>query len=186
MQRTFERTLVEQCAPTLAGIQCANLFHYHGRADGLRHAAHWDKKLSPLGIRVLVLKACPKQDACVVYVFRPAQLELQLSDQANRDFLAGRGYPTTTMEDSLSHLSRQLCLEQDYPHEIGVFLGYPLEDVVGFIENAGRNYTCAGRWKCYGDPDAARRCFARCRQCTDAYTQLHIQGVPVTDLVLPA
>ena len=44
----------------------------------------------------------------------------------------------------------------------------------------------ASRIASEGMTPAAQRCFARCRQCTDAYTQLHIQGVPVTDLVLPA
>ena len=47
----------------------------------------------------------------------------------------------------LRQLSRRLCCEADFPHEIGVFLGYPLTDVVGFIENQGRNFTCCGCWK---------------------------------------
>ena len=38
----------------------------------------------------------------------------------------------------------------DFPHEIGVFLGYPLEDVVGFIRHRGKCFTCCGCWKSYG------------------------------------
>ena len=49
-----------------------------------------------------------------------------------------------TVDGFLRQLSNRLCLEHDFPHEIGIFLGYPLEDVVGFIENQGKNYTCSG------------------------------------------
>ena len=38
-----------------------------------------------------------------------------------------------------------------FPHEIGIFLGYPLADVAGFIRNKGRNCKCIGTWKVYGD-----------------------------------
>ncbi len=72
----------------------------------------------------------------------------------------------------LRQLSRRLCCEADFPHEIGVFLGYPLYDVVGFIENQGRNFTCCGCWKAYGDPDAAQQHFAQLNKCTAVYLRL--------------
>ena len=37
----------------------------------------------------------------------------------------------------------------DFPHEIGLLLGYPPEDVSGFIENGGKNFLCSGYWKVY-------------------------------------
>ena len=57
-------------------------------------------------------------------------------------FLESCGYESGDTDFLLKQLSGRLCLEQDYPHEIGLFLGYPLADVVGFIENRGWNYTC--------------------------------------------
>ena len=47
MNRTFEDVLVEQCAPTLAGIKPASLFRF--QADSLEtirlHTAEWDQRL---------------------------------------------------------------------------------------------------------------------------------------------
>jgi hypothetical protein len=49
----------------------------------------------------------------------------------------------------------------EFPHEIGLFLGYPPEDVRAFIENDGKNYACRTHWKVYHEPDAARAICAR-------------------------
>ena len=79
-----------------------------------------------------------------------------------------------------------MCINAEYPHEIGIFLGYPLEDVVGFIENRGWNYTCCGYWKAYGDPAAAQKCFDRYRKCTAVYKDRYARGVPLIELVVAA
>lgn len=86
----------------------------------------------------------------------------------------------------MRQLSRRLCCEADFPHEIGVFLGYPLYDVVGFIENAGRNFTCCGCWKAYGDPSAAQRHFAQLNKCTTVYLRLFRSGTPIQRLAVAA
>ena len=77
-------------------------------------------------------------------------------------------------------------MEQDYPHEIGLFLGYPLSDVIGFIENKGWNYTCCGCWKSYGDPEKAQAYFDLCRRCTSRYCELYAGGVSVLHFVVAA
>ena len=67
---------------------------------------------------------------------------------------------------------------------IGVFLGYPLEDVVGFVANKGKNYTFCGYWKCYGDPAAAQKTFERFRKCTEVYLRCFQSGTPITRLAV--
>ena len=79
-----------------------------------------------------------------------------------------------------------MCCEAEFPHEIGVFLGYPLTDVVGFIENQGRNFTCCGCWKAYGDRDAAERLFAQLNKCTKVYLRLFHSGTPIFRLAVAA
>lgn len=53
----------------------------------------------------------------------------------------------------------KLQSDPDFPHEIGLFLGYPAEDVKGFIENKAACSKCSGCWKVYGDEQAARILF---------------------------
>jgi hypothetical protein len=58
--------------------------------------------------------------------------------------------------------------------------------VVGFIENSGRNFTCCGCWKAYGDPQAAQRHFAQLRKCTAVYLRLFHSGTPILRLAVAA
>lgn len=55
--------------------------------------------------------------------------------------------------------------EPEFPHEIGIFLGYPLEDVDGFITHQGENCKLCGCWKVYGNVEQARRTFANYEKC---------------------
>ena len=63
-----------------------------------------------------------------------------LADEKVQSFLRQEGYrlpeagEAPDVGDMLTQLSRTLCCSAEFPHEIGVFLGYPLGDVVGFIE----------------------------------------------------
>ena len=186
MERSFDAVLLEQCAPTLAGIKPASLFRYQPEETALfRREVHaLAKILAPFGVAVRLLKTCSHTGACLVYVYRAGWLRQILMDPANREFLVQSGY---TLDRGcgglLEQLSGRLCLEQDFPHEIGLFLGYPLEDVVGFIQNRGRNYTCCGQWKVYGDPDTARKRFEDYRRCTVRYRCCFLRGDRLAQLV---
>lgn len=188
MYRSFESLLVEQCAPALAGIKPACLFRCSLRSETqIRQTAeHWDRIFQPMGLRVQVLKECPRTGDCMIYVYRSKWVAAVLHDAANRRFLNRCGYRLGNTAYLLRQLSQRLCMEQEYPHEIGVFLGYPLADVVGFIENKGENYTCLGCWKSYGDPEEASAYFALCRRCICRYRALYDRHGDVLDLVVAA
>ena len=74
----------------------------------------------------------------LVYVYRPARVARLLAAPHMLDFLAGEGYTPGTADELLDQLAERLCCEGDFPHEIGVFLGYPLADVIGFIQTAAK------------------------------------------------
>jgi hypothetical protein len=122
----------------------------------------------------------------MVYVYRPEWLENLLNEPKTAQFLSECGYPHSGTAAMLDTLSQRYCMEREMPHEIGIFLGYPLSDVVGFIRHKGQNFTCCGCWKSYGDPSAARACFERYRQCTARYQKLYRRGMPIIQLVKAA
>jgi hypothetical protein len=71
----------------------------------------------------------------------------------------------------LSELLHRLAGEGMFPHEVGIFLGYPLEDVKAFEVMSGRACRYSGFWKVYSDVDTAQKqmeiyksCCARCRE----------------------
>ena len=188
MQRSFEQVLAAQCAPTLAGVKPASLFRWRGEdlAAACRTVAAWGRTVARSGLSVRVLKLCPKDGALLVYVYRERQLAALLADGETQAFLRGAGYCPGGCGDMLTQLSRRLRCAEEFPHEIGVFLGYPLEDVKGFIRYGGRNFTCAGCWKAYGDPDAAARHFAQLNKCTRVYLRLFHEGTPIFRLAVAA
>ena len=192
MERNFETVMIEQCAPVLAGLKPAGLFRYETRdcADLARRVRSWNEQLNSKGLRVRVMKGCARTHRFLVYVYREAQLSAVLADKAVQEFLRQEGYQLPAEQEQtgtlLNQLSRRLCCQAEFPHEIGVFLGYPLPDVVGFIENRGQNFTCCGCWKSYGEPAAAQRRFDQLSKCTAVYLRLFHSGTPIARLTVAA
>ncbi len=91
--------------------------------------------------------------------------------------LSENGYPGRSLFADLAHLKARIADRSgEFPHEIGIFLGYPLPDVKGFIEHRGRDCKLCGIWKVYGDEKAAGTLFARYERCREVYWRLWITG----------
>ena len=132
MERNFETVMIEQCAPVLAGLKPAGLFRYETRdcADLAARVRRWNDQLGEKGLKVRVLKGCAQTHRYLIYVYRESRLRQVLADEAVQEFLQREGYAlpedASDCDGMLRQLSRRLCCEADFPHEIGVFLGYPL------------------------------------------------------------
>lgn len=184
----LEESLVRHCAPTLAALKVANMFRYlpNENEQPVVQFHHWDLQLRQRGIRLLPLKLCKNSGAYLLYVYREAALAKVLSDKAVRRFLTDNGYSMTdNCQYMLQQLSDRLCLNQEFPHEVGVFLGYPLGDILGFIRNKGKHYRCCGYWKVYENPNSAKRQFAQFKSCTKHYHDQYLQGNSVLQLATP-
>ena len=188
ISRTFEAVLVRQCAPTLAGMKPGSIFCFnHSPLEVSRQkVCQWNKQLEPFGLTVQILLERPGSGSVIVFVYRHDRLEQMLSDDAYQSFLAEAGYERTNLDGLLEQLAYRLRTQPEFPHEIGVFLGYPLRDVIGFIENHGRNFTCCGFWKSYGDPAEMQVCFACYRRCIQTYVAMFEQGIPLERLAVLA
>ena len=74
----------------------------------------------------------------------------------------------------------------EFPHEVGLFLSYPPEDVLGFILNKAYNHKCIGCWKVYGDEQEAKKQFARYDKCSHIYQRLFREGRSLWQLTVTA
>ena len=126
-------------------------------------------------------------DRALIYVYRIRRLVRDLADPEIRQFLADCGYRDFSVEGALAHLARRIMEKGgEFPHEIGLFLGYPLGDVKGFIKHRGQNCKCTGCWKVYCDEREARHQFCRFEKCRSIYCRLYREGRTLSRLTVAA
>lgn len=178
--------LVEHCAPTLAGMKTANLFNYRFTSiDALQEEIQAEnQKISGKGVWIEVLKV--NEEQALLYVYRRKRLEADLQKEGVKELLEKYGYTEGTAEGCLRHLKERLSQYECFPHEIGVFLSYPLGDVIGFIEQKGKNCKCCGVWKAYCNEQETMALFEKFRKCTDVYRKVFAEGRSLMRLTVAA
>lgn len=182
--RRFEERIVRYCSPTLAGIKTGSLFScaYSSKTELDQAILQLDQKLTGKGVRVTALRIGTQR--ALIYVYRPSMLEKDVAFWKANGILSRCGYCHFTADHCVRYLIERLRKNPEFPHEIGLFLGYPAEDVQGFMENRGSAYKCAGVWKVYGNTAAAKEAFWRFRCCTDNYVQRMAKGNTIDQLTV--
>ena len=177
-----EKHIVQHCAPTLAGIKTGNLFSCAcaSKESLISSLRKLNRKLVPKGIRVLPLRFSKKR--ALIYVYRPEELERDLHQKEAAALLKAAGYENNAPQYCVNELIRRLRRKEEFPHEIGLFLSYPPEDVKGFIENKGACCKCVGCWKVYGDEEEAQNRFERYKLCTADFCRQWHNGVSIEEL----
>ena len=170
----FEEYLITHCSPTLASLKPASLFLYYfmSKDELYESVAVWDAQFQKKGIRITILRE--NTDTALIYVYRPEAMIRELSRPEINVFL----------DQLLAELRIRLQASTEFPHEIGVFLGYPLQDVLGFIKNHGSNCKGMGDWKVYGDLGEAQKTFAKFKKCREIYADLWHQGRTIWQLTV--
>ena len=175
--------VIRHCAPTLACIKTGNLFScpYACRDSMNAFVRDLNHRLITKGLRILPLRY--RNGIGLIYVYRPDMLERDLCGQSAGELLAACGYSCQNAGYCLRRLISRLAEEDEFPHEIGLFLSYPPEDVYGFIHHRS-DAKCCGCWKVYGDVESARRTFARYKKCSDLYMRLWNKGHSIEQLTV--
>ena len=176
----LERDLVFHCAPSLSGLKPADLISWRCARQGAGAVlARYRALLEGRGVCLRLLRRRGGQYLLLVY--RPELLRARLARPEVAQMLARAGYPAG-MEAMLRTLSLRLSGEE-FPHEIGLFLSYPPEDVEGFCRNKGQNCKLCGLWKVYGRVDTAEKMFRLYALCREhLYGQLEA-GTPFAQLL---
>ena len=181
-----EEAVIRHCSPTLAGLKTGNLFtfRYPDRESMYDAVRTWNRKLRDKGIRVIPLRY--SDGAALIYLYRPSMLKRDMENFEANKLLRERGYFGESCENCVVHLIRRLAENAEFPHEIGLFLGYPPEDVDGFIKNKACGSKCVGCWKVYGDKDRAEKIFSRFKKCSKVYYELWSNGKSIERLTVKA
>ena len=179
-----EEMIIKYCSPTLAGLKTGSMFvcEYGSRNDLRDEIREYNKVLVPKGIRLIPLRS--KNRKALIYVYRPSKLKRDLTDAKAAGVLKERGYPSSCCSQCVHCLKNHLNEHEAFPHEIGLFLGYPPDDVIGFIDNKAGNYKYCGMWKVYGDLQNAKKTFEKFKKCTGTFEQRYQKGAALGDLAV--
>ena len=163
-----------QCAPLITGLKVANLLIIPSKNEEFVGAI-----LD--GTDISYMRLAKSECKTTFFLYREASLTVWLTKAENRVLLRETGYNGKVLSDILRAV--QIRYEayvqkgKDFPHEIGVLLGYPAEDVKGFVVNEGKNYLYSGYWKVYGDLSEAKQLFYKFDRAKEALIELVSQGL---------
>ncbi len=179
-----EALLIEHCSLTLSSLKSASLFTVKfSEFHSLKHdITLWNHRFLSKGIKLRLLKA--GSSSALIYVYREDMLKKDFSDPSTQGILSRYSYSDLDIETALNRLSKRLYLYEEFPHEIGLFLGYPPKDVDGFICNEGKNCQLCRYWKVYGDKDEALQKFAKYDKCNEIYKRLWQDGRDIMQLTV--
>ncbi len=177
------KLIINHCAPVLGGLKTGSLFNYkRDRKSVISKCAEMKSIFDKYGISIDIIKSADSYS--LIYVYRKHRLEYDVNNAVARDILYKRGYRSLKAEALIEHLKTRIQGGGSFPHEVGLFLSYPPEDVRGFIINNGCNFKICSIWKVYCNEDAAVKKIAMYKHCTDVYVKLFNKGRALEDMIV--
>ncbi len=169
-----------QCAPLLIGIKIANLLIVPNSK-----AKYIGSLFQDTSIAVHII--CQSDKKTFFLLFNVCELKKYLNQNKQSEILKTLGYNTANFESMMEEFSnRYEAYIQNrglFPHEIGLFLGYPVEDVVGFIENEGKNFLYIGYWKVYSNPSKAAQLFEQYNEAKEMVIRMVSTGIGIRNIL---
>lgn len=112
--------------------------------------------LNDLGLKILTLKENNKISVSLIY--NEDLLKEAIGGNNEKKFLINIGYDDELKLNSILKTLRERCINLTCPHELGLFLGIPLNDVIDFIESK-KKCVFNGYWKVYSNVDRSIQIF---------------------------
>ena len=165
--------VVFQCAPVLKGVKLSNIVTLP-----IGTWQQFAEDFSESGISWQIIARNRKTE--VVFLYRKRWLAEWLEQGDIRDFLKGVGYHDIRLELVLEKLQYRYQAytgkAADFPHELGILLHYPVEDVKAFIEHGGKKSLLSGYWKVYHNAEEAQQIFLLYDKVKDKAAQEFMRG----------
>lgn len=171
--------LAVQCAPVIAGIKISNLF-----ITQIKDEKVLEKALEGTGL--VYFNILRFNNRTTYLIFRKEEVEEYISRSENQVFFQRRGYMIPKIEEVLPVLQKKyhqyMTDRKSFPHEIGLLLGYPLEDVEGFINNQGKDFLYTGYWKVFAKLDEKKKLFHQYDNVVREFVYLVSEGLKVKEI----
>ncbi len=144
-------------APTLNNYKVGNMINLKNTSRDLKNCSDTYRESLVEYLKLEYHELRVEENSVLIYFYQPQILNGQLQDGAINEFLKDIGYGNcVSIEDHMEILKAKF--KTQCPNEIGVFLGYPLEDVIDFYHKK-KDFQCIGYWKCYNNKARALKIF---------------------------
>lgn len=181
--KSLQVQLILQCAPFLKGIKIACILNITEE-----NSRELYEILEGTGIKFKILTR--NHGKCLVLLYRRESFSRYLKRTDVREFLGSYGYEDVEPEKMLERLSKRVCQYSDgeicFPHEIGAFLDYPIDDVKCFIEKDGKDSLFSGYWKVYNNPGRAKLIFWAYDKAKTSAVNEYLIGKNIRDIAYVA
>lgn len=128
-----------------------------------------------------------REGKAVFLVYRQEYLKQYLSEERIKKLLRKLGYRKIELEDLLPIFIRRYSwycrYGGNFPHEMGLLLGYPIEDVIGFIKNKGKNFLYTGYWKVYENIGEKVQLFQKFERAKKLLLQFVTMGISMEEVI---
>lgn len=177
--KSLQMQLALQCAPLLTGIKMSNLLIVH------KDNAMYVRDMFA-NTKISLYELTATNDKVTFLLYRADQLHAYLQDDEVRRLLQVLGYQEITLEVILPvvacNYTSYLMKCGDFPHELGLLLGYPVKDVEGFIRNKGEKYLYSGYWKVYDNVTEAISIFEQYTLAKEAVIKKVAVGMGILEI----
>ena len=181
--KSLQVQLILQCAPFLKGIKIACILNITEE-----NSRELYEILEGTGIKFKILTR--NHGKCLVLLYRRESFSRYLKRTDVIEFLGSYGYVDVQPEKMLDRLSKRVCQYSDgeicFPHEIGAFLDYPIDDVKCFIEKDGKDSLFSGYWKVYNNPGRAKMIFWAYDKAKTSAVNEYLIGKSIRDIAYVA
>lgn len=169
----FDIQFALQCAPLILGL----------RISLFLTVTDWQlKRIEDIlkNRNISLYKISENHGKMAVLLFYEKKMQEYFAEDSVQKLLSGLGYSAGNLHDFMELFAKRyeefIQSGNAFPHEMGIFLGYPPEDVRGYLENAGNNYLCAGYWKVYENVQEKRKLFSQFDWAQNVLVSLILQG----------
>lgn len=179
-RKELETQIAIQCAPLLTGVKISNLL-----------TADQGSRLHTAGLfshtPVSCFFLCQSQGKSVFLLYVKEPLKAYLDSAPVKQLMERFGYKGMNLNQVLSLVGQRykehMEGRSEFPHEIGLLLGYPAADVEGFIENKGQDSLYSGYWKVYSNLEECRRIFRSYDHAREQVIRLMAAGMTVRRII---
>lgn len=159
LNSSYIKRILEMIGPVILGSKPCEIVNVSGnhneKENKLSEIISFFSDCSKIKYRIVTTNNGGKR----VLFINESSMKKVLSNKRCINFLKFLGYKSS--ENINDYMDELVCrLESNnFPHEIGVFLGYPLKDVLGFMGYGKKELVEICNWRIYGDKEVSQKIY---------------------------